>query len=60
MPGKVRGIALEDASDKDLNYWAARIDGELRRGEARFPDKDGPLLAALLAEIDRRVGEPPY
>jgi len=47
---------LHEAADEDLRYWSQRIGKALKDGTAKYPAKDKPLHAAMLAEIDRRKG----
>jgi hypothetical protein len=57
MPGK-KGEAklIKDAADKDLVYWAGRIQTALDEGTSSFPDKDAEKLATIKAQIALRAG----
>jgi hypothetical protein len=52
--GKAKGTPLEDAEDRDLEYWAERIGKELNAGTSRDEERDGALHAALVAELQGR------
>lgn len=52
--GHAKGTPIEDAAEKDLEYWHGRIGDELEAGTARFPERDEPLWRALGEELARR------
>mgnify|MGYP007116840891 CR=1 FL=1 len=52
--GRSKGTPIEDAEDRDLEYWHTRIGDELKAGTARFPERDEPLWRALGEELARR------
>jgi hypothetical protein len=52
--GPAKGTKLADATDKDIQYWAAAIGSDLENDRSRDPENDGPLHGALLDEIKRR------
>lgn len=52
--GHAKGTPIEEASEKDLEYWHGRIGDELEAGTARFPERDEPLWRALGEELARR------
>lgn len=56
--GRSKGTPIEDADDRDLTYWAGRIDDDLAqgRGKPQFADRDRALVAAIRAEQGRRCG----
>lgn len=64
IPGKNKGdprVSIEDAEDKDLNYWANRMQKDLD-GDPNGPyaQKNRDTLAAIAEELERRgMGDGP-
>ena len=58
--GRSKGTPLDKAEDKDLEYWAGRIGGDLEAGKTdeRFRSRDEALLAAMKAEMAKRRPAP--
>lgn len=54
--GQEKGLPIEEASDKTLDYWANRIADSLDNGNSKYPDKDQKWLTAAQAEMARRNG----
>jgi hypothetical protein len=54
--GHARGTPLSEAADKDIAYWAGRIERGLNEGTAQNEPRDRALLDALSAEIRKRAG----
>lgn len=54
--GHAKGTPLEEATDKDLRYWADRIGRDLDAGESRDEGRDRPLHQAMVAELAKREG----
>jgi hypothetical protein len=54
--GRTKGTPIEDADDRDLTYWAGRIEGDLAEGKTReaFVERDTELARAMRAELARR------
>lgn len=52
--GKNKGAPIEDADDRDLNYWIGAFEKSINDGSSRNPAKDRERLAAFRAEIQRR------
>ncbi len=57
--GRHKGQAIEDADDRDLAYWADRIEGDLEAGRTKpsFRERDEKLVAAIRREQAWRAGE---
>ncbi len=53
--GDERGVAIEDASDRTLEYWEARISKAVADGTSRYPDKDREVARAMRDEIAARA-----
>jgi hypothetical protein len=52
--GRSKGTAIEDADDRDLTYWADRLEQGLADGSARDAARDEALARAMRAEQARR------
>ena len=57
--GNSKGTPIEEASDRDLEYWSNRIAGDLAEGKSRNPTRDAPLQKAMAAEFAKRQGAGP-
>lgn len=57
--GNSKGTPIEDASDRDLEYWSNRIAGDLAEGKSRNPSRDAPLQKAMADELAKRQGAGP-
>lgn len=56
--GTSRGMPIEDAEDRDLNYWMNRKADELANDtDGKFADRNRAWLAAAESEMARRRGE---
>jgi len=59
IPGKNKGdprVPVEEAEDKDLNYWRNRISDELSTGQSgAFTERNRQVLVGIEAEIARRA-----
>lgn len=54
--GKNKGAPIEQADDRDLQYWAGAFEKDLETGNARNPVKDRERLNAFRAELASRNG----
>jgi len=52
--GHSKGVAVEDAADRDLSYWIDRLDRSLADGTSRSKERDTALVKAMSAELTRR------
>lgn len=52
--GESKGTPIEDASDRDIDYWAGRIAKDLDAGNSRSVKRDQELLNALRMEQEAR------
>lgn len=52
--GQSKGTPIEDASDRDIDYWAGRISTSLDAGDSRNRERDQKLLDALRMEQEAR------
>lgn len=52
--GPEKGVAIEEASVKSIEYWAERIAKSLEDGSARYPESDQKKLDAMDRELVRR------
>jgi hypothetical protein len=57
--GNSKGTPIEEASDRDLEYWSKRISADLTEGKSRNPARDEPLQKAMAAELAKRQGAGP-
>lgn len=52
--GQSKGQPIEEASDRDLQYWIGRISGSLDAGDSRNVARDQVMLDAMRAEMEAR------
>ena len=57
--GNSKGTPIEEASDRDLEYWSKRLASDLETGKSRNPARDEPLKEAMAAELAKRQGAEP-
>lgn len=58
--GNSKDTPIEDATDRDLTYWAGRLASDIENNKSRNPGRDAPLRDAMRAELAKRAGgEPP-
>jgi len=55
--GPEKGVPLEEAKEKTLTWWIDKIESNLaEKPNSRYAVRDGQLLAAMQAEVERRLG----
>lgn len=52
--GNNKGTPIEDASDRDLQFWVGRISTSLDAGESRNATRDQAMVDAMRAELEAR------
>ncbi len=53
--GSSKNTPIEDASDRDLEYWAARLEKALADGTSRSRERDEDIARAMRAELAARA-----
>ncbi len=59
--GKAKGTTLDQADDRELEYWGGRLAGDLDSGktDSRYRERDERLLLAIQGEQAYRQGDTP-
>lgn len=51
LGGQAKGLPIEDAEERDLQYWAGRLASDLEKGTSRDAARDQEILEAYQAEL---------